>query len=207
MYSYGRTHRVTYCGNLKNEKKFYKEFLLKILEKIYRIKPHYIERRKDNTVILILNSKVLVQFKNKIFGLPIGPKNEVEIPEKIRKNKRLLKWFMRGLGDTDFSLSFKKNKKGIHTEPRLELYTQSKKLFKQIKKVLREFGFTFGENIIKKKNYQGFMIRIYGKKNLQLWLKNFGFFNPWILLKIRVWKKLGYFPIGKSFDELSKLIG
>jgi len=33
MYSYGRTHRVTYCGNLKNEKKFYKEFLLKILEK------------------------------------------------------------------------------------------------------------------------------------------------------------------------------
>jgi hypothetical protein len=41
------------------------------------------------------------------------------------------------------------------------------------------------------------MVRIYGKQNLQLWLKNFGFFNPWILSKIKIWKKLGYFPIKK----------
>ena len=204
MYSYDRTHRITYSGNLENEKLFYREFLAKIIERIYKIKPNYAERTEDNTVLLMINNKELLQLKNKIFGLPIGTKKEIEIPEKIRNNKKLIKWFMRGLGDTDFSLSFKKNRKGIHTEPRLELYTKSKKLFEQIKNILREFGFTFGEDEINKK-YKGFMIRIYGKRNLQLWLDNFGFSNLWVLLKIKVWKKLGYFPIRKSFDELSKI--
>ncbi len=205
MYSYDRTHRITYSGNLANEKNFYKEFLAKLIEKIYRVKPHYHERKEDNTVLLMVDKKELLQLKNKILGLPIGTKDKIEIPIKIRNNKKLIKWFMRGLGDTDFSLSFKKNRKGIHTEPRLELYTKSKKLFEQTKLILREFGFTFGEDEFKGK-YKGFMIRIYGKRNLQLWLDNFGFSNPWILLKIKVWKKLGYFPIKKSFNELSKFV-
>ena len=49
------------------------------------------------------------------------------------------------------------------------------------------------------------MIRIYGKKNLDNWMNNFGFYNDWILMKLKIWKKLGYFPIRKSFLELKKI--
>jgi hypothetical protein len=198
MYSYNRTHRITYSGNLANEKKFYKEFLTKLIKRIYKVQPRYYERKADNTVLLVINSKELVEFKNKFFELPIGTKDEIEIPKVIRKDTKLIKWFMKGLGDTDFSLSFKKDRKGLHSQPRLELYTKSKKLFRQVCEILRKFGFTFGKNIVKKRKHKGYMVRIYGKQNLQLWLKNFGFFNPWILSKIKIWKKLGYFPIKKT---------
>lgn len=197
MYSSNRTHRITYSGNLINEKNFYKEFLTKLIKRIYKVEPRYYERKRDNTVLLVINSKEVVEFKNKFFKLPIGTKDEIGIPNVIRKDTKLIKWFMRGLGDTDFSLSFKKDRKGIRSQPRLELYTKSKKLFKQVSEILIKFDFTFGKNAVKGK-YKGYMIRIYGKLNLQRWLNNFGFFNPWILSKIKVWKKHGYFPIRES---------
>ena len=198
MYSYNRTHRITYSGNLANEGKFYKESLMKLIKKIYKVQPRYYERKSDNTVLLVINSKKLIEFKNKFFGLPIGAKDEIEIPKVIRKNPSLIKWFMKGLGDTDFSLSFKKDRKELHSQPRLELYTKSKKLFRQVCEILKKFGFTFGKNIVKKEKQKGYIVRIYGKQNLQLWLKNFGFSNPWILSKIKIWKKLGYFPIKET---------
>jgi len=201
MYSYNRTHRITYSGNLQNEKEFYK-LLARIIKKIYNVKPILIERKKDNTILLIINSKKLIQWKVKEFNLPIGSKKDIEIPEKILKDSKLTCFFMRGLGDTDFSLSFKKNKKGIHTEPRLEMYTASQKLATQISYILKKFNFTFSLQ----KLGRGFMIRIYGKRNLKKWLKTFGFNNPWIKLKIKVWKKLGYYPIGKTYEELKEIL-
>jgi hypothetical protein len=204
MYSNNRTFRITYSGNLTNEKEYYKNFLLNVIKKAYKhydVNPIYIERFEDNTVLIVVNSKELVEFKQKVFNLPCGPKDEIEIPKQILKDLNLLKWCMRGIGDTDVSLSFKKNKKGINTEPRLELYTKSEKLINNLKQVLTRFKFTFS---IEEKvgNYCGFMLRLYGKKNLENWLKTFGFSNPWIKLKIKIWKKLGYFPINKTYPEL-----
>lgn len=49
---------------------------------------------------------------------------------------------LRGIGDTDFSLSFKKNKKGLYTEPRLELYSKSKLLISDIQRALLKLSFT-----------------------------------------------------------------
>lgn len=205
MYSYSRIRRITFSGNLKNEKEYYKKILPKIIKRVYKLRPIYIERTKDNTVILIVNSKDLVEFKNRVLGLPIGKKDEIRIPEIIMKNQNLVKWFMRGLGDTDFSLSFKKDRKGIHKEPRLELYSKSGKLIRDIESILRKFNFTFS---IEEKTgkYHGFMIRIYGIKNLENWIKTFGFSNPWVKIKIKVWKKLGYFPIKKSYPEYLQLL-
>lgn len=134
MYSYDRTHRVAYSGNLKNEKEFYK-FLSRFIKKVFRVSPILVERPRDNTILILVNSKDLVKYKVGVLKLPLGPKDEIKIPKQILRNRNLIKWFMRGLGDTDFSLSFKKNKKNIHNEPRLEWYTKSKKLVKQVKKL------------------------------------------------------------------------
>jgi len=205
MYSKNNIYRITYSGNLTNEKEYHQDVLIDVIKKAYNVNPIYIERPKDNTVLILVNSKKLVEFKHKELGLPCGPKDEIEIPKQILENLDLLKWCMRGIGDTDFSLSFKKNSKGINTEPRLELYTKSEKLMENLKQVLQQFEFTFSvERKIGK--YRGFMLRIYGKKNLDRWIKNFGFSNNWIKLKIEIWKKLGYFPINKTYYELRELI-
>lgn len=129
--------------------------------------------------MLIVNSKKLVDFKRSVLKLPCGPKDTIEIPKQILENKNFLKMCMRGLGDTDFSLSFKKDKKGLNTEPRLELYTKSENLINNIKEILLQFDFTFA---IEKKEgyYTGFLLRMYGKKNLENWMNNFGFSNSWI---------------------------
>jgi len=204
MYSYyKKIFRITYCGNLSNEKNFYIKFQ-KLLTRIYGVKPILLERKKDNTIVLVVNSRKIFEFKRDFLKLPVGKKDHVEIPEIILNNKNLLKYFMRGLGDTDFSLSFKKNRKGVHTEPRLEFYTKSNKLARQVFDVLKDFKFTCVLQEVTKTN--GFIIRMYGNKNLKNWMNNFGFFNDWILIKLKVWKKLGYFPIRRSFSELKNML-
>ncbi len=206
MYSKNRTHRITYSGNLTNEKEYYKNFLFKVIKKAYNVNPIYIERPKDNTVLILVNSKDLVELKNKAFNLPCGPKDQIEIPKQILETSKFLKWCMRGIGDTDFSLSFKKNKKGINKEPRLELYTKSPKLIEDMKNILQKFGFTFSvEN--KTGKYSGFLLRIYGNKNLEKWLNLFGFSNSWINIKLKIWKELGYYPVNKNYSDIKSQLG
>lgn len=205
MYVKDRMHRITYSGNLRNEKEFYKKILTRVIKEAYGKNPIYIERPKDNTVLLIVNSKDIVKFKNKTLRLPIGRKENVCIPKIFSKNFKLLKWCVRGLADTDFCLSFQKNRKGQHTEPRLEVYVQSEKLVKDLKRIFKKYGFTFA---VEKKTgkYKGFMIRLYGRKNLFKWMRIFGFSNPWTLVKIKVWKKYGYFPIQKNYIDYLQMI-
>lgn len=203
MYTYGRSNKITYCGHLGNEKDFYKSFQ-KYLKDLYGLNPIYIERPSDNTVLLVINSKELLEFKQGL-GLPVGPKDNVTIPKQILKSKTYMKSFMRGLGDTDFSLSFKKDRKGIHREPRLEWYTKSRKLSFEVSHTLKQFGFTLTVEG-RRDRYHGYLLRMYGNRNLNLWLEEFGFMNSWTLMKIRAWKKLGYYPIRKSYSELKTIL-
>lgn len=206
MYSKSRTHRVTYSGDLSNEEEFYLLTLKPLLASLYKKEPRNYKRQSDNTILLVINSKELVEFKNKVLNLPIGKKNEVKIPDLILKDKKLLLSCLRGIGDTDFSLSFKKNRKGIHTEPRMELYSQSKFLIEQIKNALIDLGFTLSVEKKIKGSYKGYMIRIYGKRNLSLWLKLIGFSNPYRTIKIKVWQKLGYFIPRKKYRDYVALL-
>ncbi|MEM4724878.1 MAG: hypothetical protein QXP01_07690 [Candidatus Hadarchaeum sp.] len=137
MYSYkNRIYRITYCGNLSNEKEFYLGFV-NLLKRNYQVNPIITERKKDNTIILTVNSKKLFEFKKDKLNLPIGKKTEIRIPENLME-RELLKNVLKGIGDTDFSLSFKKNKKGLYTEPRLEFYTRYSILANQVFNILRD---------------------------------------------------------------------
>jgi intein/homing endonuclease len=205
LYKTKRMHRVTYSGNLTNEREFYLSVLKGIVSKLYDIEPLCYERKSDNTVLLIINSKNIVNFKIKI-GLHTGNKKKIRIPKFIMKNDVLLKNCLKGLGDTDFSLSFKKNRKGIHTEPRLELFSQSKYLIKDVSDALKRFGFTFSTEHAKRRDFDEFRIRIYGKRNLENWIKHIGFLNPRINMKIAFWKKFDYFEFFCSDRKNSKEI-
>ena len=50
------------------------------------------------------------------------------------------------------------------------------------------------------------MLRIYGKNNLSKWMKLISFSNPYRLIKIKVWKKFGYFIPRKTYDEYIALL-
>lgn len=198
LYETKRMQRVTYSGNLENEKEFYKKTLYAILKRLYKIKPLCYERKTDNSVLLVINSKSVVAFKKSI-GLTAGNKVNIRIPEFILQDNHLLRQCLAGLGDTDFSVSFKKNRKGLYTEPRMEMFCNSKSLAADISSALKKFGFTFSFEETKRRNFNEFRIRLYGKGNLEKWLNCIGFKNPYILAKIKFWKTMGYFVPRKNY--------
>lgn len=198
LYKTKRMSRITYSGNLQNESEFYKKTLYRIIKELYKVNPLYYERKKDNTVLLIVNSKDVVNFKISL-GLPSGKKRNIRIPGFIRNDKKLLIECLKGIGDTDFSLSFKKNRKGLYTEPRLELFSQSVNLIKDISNTLKTLGFTCSVEKGEHRTFNEFRLRIYGKRNLRNWISKIGFQNPYIIAKISLWKKLGYFIPRKNY--------
>jgi len=199
IYQNNRMNRVTYSGNLKNEKEFYENILSKIIKDIFKISPILYKRKKDNSIILIVNSKKIIERKKRLGFVP-GNKKYSRIPKIIRQNKNLLRNCLAGIGDTDFSISFKKNRKGIYTEPRMELFTYSPFLAKDVKNSLKELGFTssFEEKI--RREYIEYRIRMYGKRNLEKWMKEIGLKNSSKTVKIRFWKKFGYFIPRKNYN-------
>lgn len=198
-----RMYRVTYSGNLRNEKEYYRNVLRKILYTVYGVEPCYYERKHDNTVLLILNSKEIVKMKIKL-GIRPGNKNEIAIPAWIKKNTELSKACIRGIGDTDFSLSFKKDRKGLYKEPRIELYSRSKALIDDIADFLSKLEFTF--SVEEGRDKKEFRLRMYGKRNLFRWVREIGFWNPYKNLKLLTWKIYGYCNPGLNYTDYLNLL-
>lgn len=86
----------------------------------------------------------------------------------------------------------------------MEFYTKSRILANQVFDILKEFNFNC--TLQEMKSTKGFMIRMYGRKNLNKWVENFGFNNSWITTKIKVWEKYGFFPVRKSYYELKSFL-
>ena len=207
LYQYkNRMYRVTYGGNLTNEAEYYKDILYTIVESLYNVKPVYYELPKNNSAILIINSKAVFNFKKNILMLPVGKKSSIKIPPQMWIKDEILARCIEGIGDTDFSLSFKKDKRGIPREPRLELFTHSRNLLRDPEKALHRFNFTFNTEEKVRRGHREFRLRIYGKRNLQRWIELIGFKNPYHKAKLAVWKKLGYVPPGKNYQDYQALL-
>lgn len=111
--------------------------------------------------------------------------------------------FIRGLADADFSLTFKKNRKGVACEPRIEYFTNNKVLAKFVHKKLKELGFKPAfEDAFSHNRYKEYRIRMYGKAMLEKWMVCIGFQNPKHLRKIKLFKKLGFYVDPSSSGNL-----
>lgn len=200
-----RVYRTIYCGDSRNDFDFYTKILPEILQKLYNKLPAIYKRKNENTIIANLNSKEIAQKKIQV-GLPIGNKIKLEkVPDWLNK-KELIPHFLRGLADTDFCVSFKKNRKGVHCEPRIELFTNNGVLVKFVFKSLTNLGFKVAFENATNKGFREFRIRMYGKKMLCNWIELIGFYNPKHLSKIMVYEKFGYCPIYLSTQERLNLI-
>ncbi|MDO8428418.1 MAG: LAGLIDADG family homing endonuclease, partial [Candidatus Diapherotrites archaeon] len=189
---------IAYAYSVTNgidEEDYSLNYIAPLIYKLYGLLPS-VYRGKDNAIYLHYKSKILFNFK-KDLGLPVGPKDSVLIPIAILNSEYVLDC-IRGIFDTDGSLNFQKKHKSYHYYPRLDIAAKNRELILQIDRVLKCLGFTTSLQLdTKKLTCAGTIctssrIFLYGKRNLELWLKRIGFSNPKNLNKLKIWREKGY---------------
>ncbi len=184
-------------GNPKNEKEYYHRIIAPYFKKVFGLLPAIKLHDSNTTFGFTIHSKSLLKYFEKI-GFSIGKKDEnLDIPHSIKENKNLLIPFIRGLFDTDGCICFKKKYKLKPYYPVISVSSQSKKLIKEVSKILKELGFkiveTYDYKVKDKRNEKGFTIinriELNGKDNLRKWMSTINFYSPKHLEKIKIWEE------------------
>lgn len=121
----------------------YFNYLSKIVLKLFGISTSITKEKYRNTAYLTIYSKEVCLFLNKNYYIPFGDKikNNAIIPERILKNRKLFVACLRGLVDTDGSIS-RRGRNG--SQFCLEFFSQNKKLFDQVNGMGRQLNiFTY----------------------------------------------------------------
>lgn len=210
-YQNGFKFLIQYTGGSVNELHFYKTILKPLLFKLYKInKP--IKLKKDNSCVIHTRLKSLALFKKSI-GLPVGKKINIKIPNFI--SSKLLKInFIRGLFDTDSSLSFQKKYKKIHYYPVIHYASNNKHFTLKISRLLNELNIKhntyFNEISRDSRIKKGYTIKhnifICGKIQLGNWMRCINFYSSKHLTKYLIWKKLGYLPQNTTTEQRLKML-
>jgi len=100
-----KSYRYGISGDLINEYLYHKEYISKLMKRLYNLEPYLLKREKKNCIESTYKSKAIVEFKNKILKLPIGSKKNIKIPKEILKNKEFQRRCVVGIIDTDFSIT------------------------------------------------------------------------------------------------------
>jgi hypothetical protein len=166
--------QVTITLNHRDDKE-YCELVIKLIEKLFNIKPSVYHDAKNSVNDIVISRTELVKFLVSL-GLPIGNKvkQKIDIPIWIRRSKDFLVACIRGLIDTDgcvFVHSYKiKNK--IYQYKKLAFSNRSKPLIKTVYDSLKKFGFSARITKYDKD------IRIESRNDIKKYFKIFGSHNP-----------------------------
>ena len=130
------------------------------------------------------------------WGMPIGKKTNLSIPQEIIDNHEHMSSFISGFLATDGSLHFKKKHKSYPYYPTIEMTSICPELIHQIHGFLQDQGFRIGKIVKearKNRNLHNendiYRIFIYGKHNLGRWVIQIGLGNEKHLNRYRDWKK------------------
>jgi hypothetical protein len=170
-------------------------YIIPMIKRIYGMTPYFQRVKKDKTIMLKYVSKKLIIWKQKL-GIKPGPKDSIVIPDIIIKSGFVLRC-IRGLFDTDGSISFKKRHKDHHYYPVIKLYSKSKNLIIQVDAILRKEGIasnTYYDEIRHDKRgftTVGHNLFINGERNLSLFMEKIGFSNIKHITKYNVWRIQG----------------
>jgi len=189
-----KTHwSYTYCCHEVDDEE-YSIYVKKLMKRIYNLDPIEDKKRKDNTKVLRYTRKNLVLYKKNL-GLPLGKKENIKIPKWILNNKNFKIACVRGIFDTDGSISIKKKYKAEPYYPVIKVSSKSKLLINQIKNILKEFGINLSMYANKRITPRNpniiWAIGISGAINCRKYVNIFGFSNPKHLKKYKKWKKSG----------------
>ena len=199
----GVQHYVIACyGNITEDRQYLRNFVIPLKKKLFNINLNLKDHPDAGTCYIKFESKAVFSFYEKIIILNIGKKNEIVIPKIILQAPLKIQLAcIRGIADTDFSLSFKKNTKGYHGNPYISLGCSSKQLVLQIARILKKIKINTSLTLDNeeyddrtKKTYVRNYLYINGKKNLDKWMSSIAFHNPVQTSRYLVWKRFGFCP-------------
>lgn len=202
MNKYGKYYySIGYSGHLVDEYEFYTKYFRNLFRKFFNKELYIRERLRPNRNSLDLStqSKGIFTFLNTSLDILPGPKIANPIP-KIILNSKYNPEFVRGLADSDFSLTFKSKCHSLHKYPTISLNTNNKLLLLDVNTILqRDFNFkTYTLFDFPKKRYNKYYISnqldINGTNQLENWMKLIGFCSRKHVTKYLIWKKFGFCP-------------
>ena len=202
-------YRAYYNGHWINEYEWYNDYLSKLILKLFNKEVY--PSKGHNSVQMVICSKAIHSYLNKVCNLPIGSKKDCDIPDIIKHaSPQIKKSFLRGMADTDFSLVFKNRHKKINYYPVIDYGTPNKTLRDSIVTILEELGFQVhcGDRIQvrKGKRHSNSYFQINGTKALEKWMKEIGFTNFNQLTKYWVWQRQGHLPPKTNVNDRIKIL-
>jgi intein/homing endonuclease len=194
-------------GSLSEDKAYYEDFINKIFFNLFNTNFKICSQRNDE-LIARLYSKAIAQYFNKL-GVKSGKKVDNNcIPRFIfNSDDEVKKSFIRGVFDTEGSMTFKKDYFGKHSKPIITMKMKSRVFVEQMRDLLEYFGFSvifYPTSYLDKRSNRiskGYKIELAGKKNLAKYTKLIDFRNPRHLTKVEIWKKYGFYPPRLNYKQ------
>ncbi|MEX2016984.1 MAG: LAGLIDADG family homing endonuclease [Candidatus Pacearchaeota archaeon] len=166
-----KKHRVVKV-TLDSRNKKYIIYVSNLMKEVLNTEPRIFFRKKENAVDISTHRKEKLNFVLNELGLKISPKwNNMEIPKKFMKTE-LYSHVLRGLFDTDGSVTIFNNNGIIY--PRIEIKICPSPAQKQFIEIIDNLGFNYK---VQKLDKGEIRIRISGKTELKKWFEIVGSSN------------------------------
>lgn len=212
-YKSNTVYLLNISGSYSEDFDYYNVYFRKILFDLFNINFKIYLRRNDELVINIY-SKVIANFFKSLGVHPGNKTNFNEIPLIISNSDNEIKRaFIKGVFDTDGSITFKKDYHGNHSSPVISIAMKSQKFIEQLRDFMKELGFTFylckEEYFDKRFNKTSvrYKLDFAGRKNLERYLKLINFSNPRHLTKISIFNKNGFYTPKLPYSERKIILG
>jgi predicted transcriptional regulator len=199
-------NEVYYCGHAEDDRPYMLYRIQPLVKRLWGLERVHVKEVSELTSIgLLICSRKIVKFKNKVLGLPVGKKQGISIPKRFLGHRGMIKRVLCGLFDGDGSLSFK-SKCGLgHTYPVISYSSISEPLMRQLQRQLRRLGFVIPKKLWERNNGTWYLA-INGDLNYERWMNLIGFNNPKHLTKVVLYEHFGMVPPNTGLIERVKLI-
>lgn len=197
---------IEYAGHAEDDYAYLFRKVIPLLKKVWKIKRIYTKYDKHwKGMHLRINSRGIVVFKERVLGLPCGPKDTIQMPERLLKSRKLVVRTLCGLYDGDGSITFKSKDGLAHSYPVISFASISEGLVRQVQELLRKLGFIIPVKL-SRTNERTLIIQLNGDKNYERWMNLIGFNNPKHLTKVVLYESFGIVPPNTGLVERVKLI-
>ena len=174
-------------GNKILERRYYEVYIANLIKTLFGRVPGITKSKKENAIRCYLYSKKACLFLLEK-GFEKGVKKYIKIPSFFN-NKPLISTCLRGLFDTDGSVSSHPNSKIM-----IHLSVTRQELKESVKKSLKFLDIGFSES--------KHSIYLYGTKKIDLFFEIIGSSNMKHNYKYKVFKKTGKVPSSKEIENL-----
>lgn len=175
-------YNLTISGHSVEDREYLTSYVSSLIEHIFNVKPKVKYAKTRKAMFLRVVSKPIVLFLVSR-GAQQSPKTNLVPPSWILSNKSYMRFFVRGLMDTDGSLAIKKRYREYPYYPTIKICSKDKSLILPISEYLKSLNFNVccyleTDNKRGNKIHKLSLIILNGKKELFLWLKKIGLSNP-----------------------------